>query len=80
MNAMAKIRRNAPESSRQDPSISDSDSSDNIILDGPYARLIDIRYLPNLDCKVYSCKEHPDAPEYYNLKGMIVSHFKAFHT
>jgi hypothetical protein len=82
MNAMVRIRRNTPlpEPLRPGPSLSDtSDTSDNIIIDGPYAHLIDIRYLPNLDCRVYSCREHPDAPEYYDLRGMIVSHFKPHH-
>jgi DNA replicative helicase MCM subunit Mcm2 (Cdc46/Mcm family) len=69
------------EPSRPGPSLSDtSDTSDNILIDGPYAHLIDIRYLSSLGCRVYSCKEHPEAPEYYDLNGIMVSHFKAFHT
>jgi hypothetical protein len=65
------------------PSISDtSETPDNIVTEGPYAHLIDIRYLPNLDRRVYSCKEHPppDVPEYYDLKGIVVSHFKPYHS
>lgn len=75
MNAMVK-RNPEPEPPTPGPSISDtSDTSDNILIDGPYAHLIDIRYLPNLDCRVYSCKEHPDAPGYYDLNGIMISHF-----
>lgn len=29
--------------------------------------------------KVYRCKEHPHGTEYYDLKGIIESHFKPHH-
>jgi hypothetical protein len=62
-------------------SISDtSDTSDIILSDSPYAHLIEISYLPSLDCRVYSCREHADAPDYYDLKGITESHFKPYHT
>jgi hypothetical protein len=45
----------------------------------PYEHLIETKYLPNLDRIAYCCKEHPNAPEYYDLKGIQESHFKPFH-
>jgi|RhiMethySRZTD1v2_1073278.scaffolds.fasta_scaffold06164_15 MoxR-like ATPase len=45
-----------------------------------YQHLIETDYLPNLDCPVYRCRECPDAPPYYDLKGMEESHFKLYHT
>jgi hypothetical protein len=84
MKTRTKTRKiTPPEPAGPSPSISDtSDTSDIILMDGsnPFAHLIDIGYLPNLDCRVYNCKEHPDAPGYYDLRGMIVSHFKPNHT
>jgi|SRR5215207_560130 len=45
----------------------------------PYEHLIEMEYLPSLDCTAYRCKEHPSVP-YYDLEGIEESHFKPFHT
>jgi hypothetical protein len=51
-----------------------------VIVDGHYTHLLEVKYLPSLERMVYRCKEHPDSPEYYDLKGIEESHFKPFHT
>jgi hypothetical protein len=44
-----------------------------------YADLIVSQYLDSVKRTAYRCKEHPDSPWYYDLKGIEVSHFEAFH-
>jgi hypothetical protein len=53
-----------------------SDAPDSI---KPYEHLIEIKELPNLGRTAYRCREHPDAPEYYDLEGIKESHFKPIH-
>jgi hypothetical protein len=45
-----------------------------------YQHLIETEYLPHLDRPVYRCRECPDAPPYYDLRGMEESHFKPSHS
>jgi hypothetical protein len=45
-----------------------------------YQHLIETEYLPHLDRPVYRCRECPDAPPYYDLRGMEESHFKPHHS
>ena len=58
-----------------------SDTSDSRLIplenpSSPYANLILTEELPNLGQKAYYCKEHPSVPAYYDLEGIIESHFK----
>jgi hypothetical protein len=38
-----------------------------------------MKELPSIGHTVYKCKEHPNSPEYYDLKGIEESHFKPYH-
>ena len=44
-----------------------------------FSHLVETKELPNTGVTVYKCEEHPDSPEYYDLKGIEESHFKPFH-
>lgn len=58
-------------------SVPTSDRSD--MSDSTYEHLMERQYLPNLNRTIYRCKECPNAPEYYDLNGIIKSHFQPFH-
>jgi DNA replicative helicase MCM subunit Mcm2 (Cdc46/Mcm family) len=47
--------------------------------DYDYGHLVESEYLPNLDRTAYSCKEHPKEGPFYELEGILESHFKPFH-
>jgi hypothetical protein len=46
---------------------------------GSYKDLIEMKELSSTGRTVYRCKEHPESPEYYDLKGIEESHFKPVH-
>jgi MoxR-like ATPase len=58
----------------------DRDRDKNKLSPCPYDHLIEREHLPNLNRTVLRCKECPNAPPYYDLAGMIESHFKPSHS
>jgi hypothetical protein len=63
-----------PQTSPTSPSLSDSSDSGS-----KYKDMIETQHLDCLNKMAYRCKEHPNSPWYYDLRGIEVSHFEVFH-